>query len=97
MTIASFWRESPAATVQHCIFQRDSSDEVVVNQNVFYSNQNIVTVGSHSGKVAAVNMYSGKEKFNIKLPDRIESSLYPSPCGKYGAVGNLFYNFILIY
>lgn len=64
---------------------------------MFYSKESIVAVGSHSGKLAVVDLYSGKERFAITLPDRIESSLYPSPCGKYGVIGNSFVTVLLYF
>ncbi|XP_046395203.1 beta-alanine-activating enzyme [Ischnura elegans] len=56
----------------------------------------IVVVGSHSGIVAAVNLENGEEIFRCVLPDRIESSVCSTPCGKFLFVGCYDHNLYCI-
>ncbi|RZF33194.1 hypothetical protein LSTR_LSTR017614 [Laodelphax striatellus] len=61
----------------------DASPSVIALKN----GTTTVAVGSHSGDLVNLDLESGLPKFSCHLPDRIESSLTVSPCGRYGIVG----------
>lgn len=45
-------------------------------------------IGSHAGRLAALELVSGTIVWDIQLPDRIESSLSVSEDGLLGLIGN---------
>ncbi|XP_039278075.1 beta-alanine-activating enzyme-like [Nilaparvata lugens] len=61
----------------------DASPTVIAYQN----GATVVSVGSHSGDLVQLDFNSGLLKSSCHLPDRIESSLTVSHCGKYGYIG----------
>ncbi|PSN35737.1 Acyl-CoA synthetase family member 4 [Blattella germanica] len=55
---------------------------------VLYENGNMkICIGSHSGKVLIIDAGNENSVVECNLPDRIESSVCVSPCGKIGIVG----------
>ncbi|XP_054269748.1 beta-alanine-activating enzyme isoform X2 [Macrosteles quadrilineatus] len=54
---------------------------------VFRDGSRLAVVGSHSGRLAALSLEKGELLWEIQLPDRIESSVVPSHCGRQGLIG----------
>lgn len=70
-------------------------------RNFCFSGKCVVVVGSHSGRLIALDLDTAKVIWNTQLPDRIESSLTPSLCGTLGLIGlyyplNHTYNYLTI-
>ncbi|GLG97984.1 Acyl-CoA synthetase family member 4 [Gryllus bimaculatus] len=54
-----------------------------------FAKRSCVIVGSHSHQLVVLECPGGELISQCLLPDRIESSVCPSSCGKYGVVGEL--------
>ncbi|KAG8248869.1 hypothetical protein J6590_032442 [Homalodisca vitripennis] len=61
----------------------DASPTIIV----YSSGRGCVVIGSHSGRLASLDLASGTLQWDLQLPDRIESSFTPSACATCGLVG----------
>ena len=57
------------------------------NMSFCFSGKVGIVIGSHSGKIVFLDGYTGIVQWSLSLPDRVESSANPSPCGQYLFVG----------
>ena len=53
-----------------------------------HGNTTTVYIGSHSGILLAIKLYTGRIQWRMQLPNRIESSCCISLCEQYIIIGN---------